>query len=342
MDDDVEQGTNVNGMVPSATPTNQATALAFDEEEQSPRASKKRSGSLDGSQGSGADAFAAASQPKRIAARNHSVGVLIAPSSKPLSRRSRTIGSGLAAAPGEAPRFITQEEALNSDAADMADIGGMMGRPLARQLSKAFLDIEADGETTPNGDTPEGASSAVAAAMAIWLGLTMDGVPEAMVIGILANGEAMSMALVVGVFLANFPEAIATAAMMKKHGMPLWKNMLLWWSLCIMTGLVAMLAAMIFPRKSAHWVDFFTTGSEGLAAGAMLAMISGAMLPEAYHLGNADLVGFWTVFGFVSVLAVKVMYPAMPEVPGEEGHHPAGHASAPAAPPGPEDHPHRL
>ena len=29
---------------------------------------------------------------------------------------------------------------------------------------------------------------------------------QAMVIGILANGEAMSMALVVGVFLANFPE----------------------------------------------------------------------------------------------------------------------------------------
>ena len=32
-----------------------------------------------------------------------------------------------------------------------------------------------------------------------------------------------------------FLQAIATAAMMKKHGMPLWKNMLLWWSLCIMT-----------------------------------------------------------------------------------------------------------
>lgn len=32
--------------------------------------------------------------------------------------------------------------------------------------------------------------------------------PKAMVIGILANGEVMSMALVVGVFLANFPEAI--------------------------------------------------------------------------------------------------------------------------------------
>ena len=40
-----------------------------------------------------------------------------------------------------------------------------------------------------------------------------------MVIGILANSEVMSMALVVGVFLANFPEAIATASMMRKGGM---------------------------------------------------------------------------------------------------------------------------
>ena len=29
-----------------------------------------------------------------------------------------------------------------------------------------------------------------------------------------------------------------------------------------MTGAVAMLAAVVFPRKSAHWVDFVTTASE--------------------------------------------------------------------------------
>ena len=74
-----------------------------------------------------------------------------------------------------------------------------------------------------------------------------------------------------------------------------------------------MLAAIVFPRKSAHWVDFVTTASEGLAAGAMLAMIAGTMLPDAYEKGGADLVGFWTVCGFVSVLGVRVCFPAMPE-----------------------------
>lgn len=55
------------------------------------------------------------------------------------------------------------------------------------------------------------------------------------------------------------------------------------------------------------WLVFVETGSEGLAAGAMLAMISGTMLPDAYKQGGSDLVGFWTVMGFVSVLAIRVM-----------------------------------
>ena len=36
------------------------------------------------------------------------------------------------------------------------------------------------------------------------------------------------------------------------------KNMLLWTSLCIMTGAIAMLAAVVFPKRGGHWVDFVT------------------------------------------------------------------------------------
>lgn len=162
------------------------------------------------------------------------------------------------------------------------------------------------------------------AAMAIWLGLTMDGVPEAMVIGILANGNKMSMALVAGVFLANFPEAIATAQMMKDAGMHWTKNLLLWSSLCIMTGAVAMIAAIMFPKEPTGWMAFVTAAAEGLAAGAMLAMISGTMLPDAYEKKGANWVGFFTVVGFLSVLLVRVAFPSMPETPGGS-HHDGGH-----------------
>jgi len=48
-------------------------------------------------------------------------------------------------------------------------------------------------------------------------------------------------------------------------------------------------------------------------------MIAGTMLPDAYEKGGADLVGFFTVCGFVSVLAIRVSWPAMPSVPGHGG-----------------------
>jgi zinc transporter ZupT len=258
------------------------------------------------------------------------------PSPAPLQRRARTMlqlrrqeragGAALTVVPEDQP-ILGSTRPLN------AAFNALLNR---RPSSASLNDPESrsdrsDSQTSDSSNVYDNIanSGAGGAAMAIWLGLTMDGVPEAMVIGILANNEVMSMALVVGVFLANFPEAIATGAMMKEGGMPIWKNMMLWTSLCIMTGLIAMLAAVVFPRKSpeVHWLDFVTSSSEGLAAGAMLAMISGTMLPDAYQKGGADLVGFWTVAGFVSVLAVKVCWPAMPEVPAEghdgmaNGHH---------------------
>ena len=69
-----------------------------------------------------------------------------------------------------------------------------------------------------------------------------------------------------------------------------------------------MITAMALPRRKQEWVDYMTSAAEGLAAGAMLAMISGTMLPEAYEKGGADLVGLWTVAGFVTVLGVKVYF----------------------------------
>ena len=48
-------------------------------------------------------------------------------------------------------------------------------------------------------------------------------------------------------------------------------------------------------------------GIEGLAAGAMLTMIAGAMLPEASHLGGGTLTGMSTLAGFLSVVAFKLL-----------------------------------
>ena len=54
-------------------------------------------------------------------------------------------------------------------------------------------------------------------AIMIWLGILIDAIPESMVIGfIVSEGSRNPLVFVVGVFLSNFPEALASAATMKK------------------------------------------------------------------------------------------------------------------------------
>ncbi len=144
------------------------------------------------------------------------------------------------------------------------------------------------------------------AAMAIWMGILIDGIPESLIIGILAmHPEGMSLAFIAGVFLANMPEAMSSAVSMSKGGMKVGKIMLMWGSLCLVTGLGAALATFIFPAHPTGALFFFVLAIEGLAAGAMLTMIAETMLPEAFEQGGS-IVGISTLLGFLAALLVKV------------------------------------
>jgi CRP-like cAMP-binding protein len=150
------------------------------------------------------------------------------------------------------------------------------------------------------------------AALAIWLGIALDGIPESLVIGMLvvaaaASGTTMSLAFIAGVFLANLPEAMSSAVTMKKQGPGFGKIFWMWMSLCIMTGLGAMLGAMIFPAHPEGALRYFVSGIEGLAAGAMLTMIAETMLPEAFEQGGGTVVGLSTLTGFLAALGVKIV-----------------------------------
>ncbi len=148
------------------------------------------------------------------------------------------------------------------------------------------------------------ASGAAGAAMAIWLGIAIDGVPESLVIGTLAIGpEGMSLAFIVGVFLANLPESMSSAVSMRKNGMSRRRIMTMWGSLCLLTGVGAWLGAVVFPPDPQGVVFYIKLAIEALAAGAMLTMIAETMLPEAFEEGGS-IIGFATLCGFLTALAV--------------------------------------
>lgn len=141
------------------------------------------------------------------------------------------------------------------------------------------------------------------APMAIWLGIFLDGIPESAVIGASLVGESkVSAALIAGLFLANFPESMSSSVGMKKMGMSTMKISWLWGSLCIMTGVGAYFGNILFQTATPQMLALF----EGLAAGAMLAMIAETMIPEAFQEGGS-VVGMSTILGFLSAIFVKTL-----------------------------------
>ncbi len=133
------------------------------------------------------------------------------------------------------------------------------------------------------------------AAIAMFLGMTLDGIPESFVIGanVLTDG-GISLSLLGGLLLANLPEALSSAAGMKEQGLKVPRILIMWTSLMLMTGVGAALGAVALVDASPELFALI----EGIAAGAMLTMVAETMLPEAFHKGGG-VVGLSTLAGFL-------------------------------------------
>jgi len=134
-------------------------------------------------------------------------------------------------------------------------------------------------------------------ALAIWLGIALDGIPESLIIGGSMEGANVSLALIGGLFLANFPESLSSAVVMKKQGSSSLLIIGMWCSLMVLTA-VGAAYGNLFIADAPHALHGFL---EGMAAGAMLAMIAQTMLPEAYDHGGW-LTGMMTVSGFLAAI----------------------------------------
>ena len=111
------------------------------------------------------------------------------------------------------------------------------------------------------------------------------------------DGTTVSAALIGGLFLANFPESMSSASVMRKQGAAVSHIFGMWFSLMIMTAVGAAMGNVFITDAPVH----LRTMLEGLAAGAMLAMVAQTMLPEAYEHGGW-LTGLMTVIGFLAAI----------------------------------------
>jgi CRP-like cAMP-binding protein len=140
------------------------------------------------------------------------------------------------------------------------------------------------------------------APLAIWLGITLDGIPESLVIGASLIHSHISLSLIAGLFLSNYPEALSSSAGMRQQGFGNTRILLMWSSLMLFTGLGAALGSIFFVNASPNTFALV----QGVAAGAMLTMIAETMLPEAYFKGGS-VVGMSTLSGFLTAIFFKTL-----------------------------------
>jgi len=130
--------------------------------------------------------------------------------------------------------------------------------------------------------------------LGIVLGTVLDGIPESAVLGMsLVGGGGVSFALLAGIWISNFQEALASTVNLSKAGMAKGKIRLMWLAILVVSGVAAALGFAIVNNSSSR------TGAlvEAFAAGSLLTMIADEMAPEAYER-SAIYAGLATVAGF--------------------------------------------
>ena len=140
-------------------------------------------------------------------------------------------------------------------------------------------------------------------ALAIVLGIVLDGIPESAVIGLgLLGGTGVSVAVIAAVFLSNLPEAIAATHGLKADGWERRKILGLWTAVTVVCGLASLLGYVALDSAGPSALAFVLA----FAGGAILTMLADTMMPEAFEHGG-KLVGLVTTFGFGLAFALTML-----------------------------------
>ncbi|HEX4746723.1 MAG TPA: hypothetical protein VFU99_07570 [Gaiellaceae bacterium] len=131
-------------------------------------------------------------------------------------------------------------------------------------------------------------------ANAIVLGTVLDGIPESFVLGAsIAQDGSVALAVVIGVFVSNVPEALSGTSGLLRAG---WtrERVIAMWSVVVLVSVVSSVVG---------WRLIDVLGTDGgafataFAAGAVIVMLADTLMPEAFELGGREA-GLLTALGF--------------------------------------------
>lgn len=137
--------------------------------------------------------------------------------------------------------------------------------------------------------------------LTIVLGAALDGIPEAIALGIaLFSNPALGLMLLTAIVLSNIPEGLSSVNGLKKENFSHQHILVIWISVGIMVALATLFSFIFLPDLNLNTLGIL----ESLAAGAILAMLAGSMMPEAYEEGGYA-VSILTIVGFLVTFVIS-------------------------------------
>ena len=141
----------------------------------------------------------------------------------------------------------------------------------------------------------EGASGGVSS-FALLAGVTLDGIPENMALGVslLESSGAGALTLLVAIFFSNLPEALGGAVGMRQQGRSRRFAIGVWSATAVVLAAAVVLGNFAFSGMGEGPLAVLLS----FAGGAVLASLADTLMPDAYREGGA-WVAFATTAGFL-------------------------------------------
>ena len=199
--------------------------------------------------------------------------------------------------------------ALAFDLVDEAERGGGLVATAVGFLAGASIYVTANvllarrgaAHRKRSGDQQPSEQEHTGSGAAIAVGALLDGIPESVVLGLsLLSGNGVGVPVLAAIVISNLPEGLSSAAGMKRNGRSARYGFGVWTAIAVASGVAGLLGAALLEGASPELVAVITA----LAAGAILAMVSDTMIPEAFERTHL-YAGFIATAGFMLAFAIE-------------------------------------